>query len=162
MKVSAADLIPQSTTRNPPLSLKGRVTTFYARYKGHKLGPYYVRRWKENGKQMKEYVKPNDLLKIQAACEQNRQDRNARIARSRQVTNLSRNMSFLWRLMKRSRKAGYWPHEILHFVKIQEHGMSVSGCPPLRAISTFMAPLLTKWARQFAHSLPNESGVHLQ
>ena len=131
------------------LSLPGRVSAFFLNYKGRKLGPYYVRRWKEKGKAKKQYIQHEDLEQVQAACLRYQQDRNIKKARNLEVNNLIKNMAFMWHMKIRVKKgARLRIEDILHLGKIERSGMAISGTPKLRKPNHgFMAPLFAKWLR---------------
>ena len=142
----------ESKIENPKskISLPGRVSAFFLNYKGRKLGPYYVRRWKEKGKAKKQYIKHEDLEQVQAACLRFKQDRNIKKARNLEVNNLIKNMAFMWHMKIRVKKgARLRIEDILHLGKIERSGMAISGAPKLRKPNHgFMAPLFAKWLRK--------------
>ena len=69
--------------------LRGWVNRYYVVVGGKRLGPYFVRRWKQNGKLCKEYVELRDVKRVKAACERYREKRK----RERGVAWLYRNVA---------------------------------------------------------------------
>jgi hypothetical protein len=67
---------------------RGHVKVFSCYYKGKKLGPYYVRRWKIGKKLFKEYLKPKDVERVKPECQAHREGR-------KRVSNLLSNFEFL-------------------------------------------------------------------
>ena len=65
---------PKANSEQPTgEALRGWVNSYYIKMNGKRLGPYYVRRWKQNGKLHKEYVEARDLQRVKEACERYRQ-----------------------------------------------------------------------------------------
>jgi hypothetical protein len=153
---------PQATTEAAPstpqlAALKGRIAKFFLSYKGKKLGPYYCRRWKENGKTKKEYVSSKDLPRVQAAIDQYRSDRNYKLARNKQCNLLLTNMRFLWTMMQhRIPKKKLRVENLLHIGRIEKMGIYAPDCPKLRGPHNFMAPLVIK---MFKHVPPTGQEV---
>ena len=58
--------------------LPGAVCKQWRAYKGHRLGPYYFRFWRENGHLRKEYVRQSRLDGVRRACAAHRQERQER------------------------------------------------------------------------------------
>ena len=123
----------QPPALSPQPSKRGWVNCFYRYYKGRKLGPYYVRRWKENGKLCKEYVKPQDLERIRAECQLDREMEESMndAYRSREV--FMRNADFYFRMLRLFHRGKDMC--LLHaqfLTRLGMEGMRILGRPPLR------------------------------
>jgi len=137
----------------PLLTLPGRVSTFFTFYKGRKLGPYYVRRWKEHGKPKKQYVKPKDLERIKEACARHRFKRNEISKNLHHATNIGKNITFLLAMHRRAKNGALRVLDILHIDRIEKNGMATPGCPPLRSKWVFMAPLFANLMKNSIYGL---------
>src|SRR5438105_12463459 len=106
-----------------PHMLPGWVATYYVRYGEKREGPYYVRRWKRNRKLHKEYVKPGDLERVQAACRRNRERRHRQVQCGKELTAVAGNLNFLLRMVRRSRKGTLRPEDYRHLEILETHGI---------------------------------------
>jgi hypothetical protein len=55
--------------------IRGAVCVQWRIYKGKRLGPYYFRFWREDGKLRKRYIKRANLALTIAACRKDREER---------------------------------------------------------------------------------------
>ncbi len=120
--------------------LPGWVATFYVRYGCNREGPYYVRRWKKNGILHKEYVKPADLERVQAACQRHRERRQRQVQCGKDLTTVCGNLNFLLRMVRRSRKGTLRAEEYCHLEILETQGPKAPGRPKLRTPRSFMVP----------------------
>jgi hypothetical protein len=132
---------------SPPTPLRGWVNSYYRHYKGKKLGPYYVRRWKVNGKIRRQYLKPEDVEKVRAACEVNRDRRKS----GPKYRALLDNFRFQWRMILLFDR-GKEPRQDQkdYIVRLHQEGMYITGRPLYRP-RRFMVPSLSN----FVHLLPS-------
>ena len=87
-------------------SLPGAVVAQYRNVGGKTYGPYWVRVWREGGKVRKSYVRPHDVTRVRAACDEGRLDRK-RLARSRKELRSSLSeFAFVCRMLVRWSKRG--------------------------------------------------------
>ena len=117
-----------------PSPLKpGWINTYYRYYKGKKLGPYFVRRWKLNGKLHKEYVKPDQLEQVKAECQAHRQRALERRIVARQCRALIDNHIFLGKMYFGFEK-GKEPNKLQaeYIVRLHHEGLYISGRPRYR------------------------------
>src|SRR4051812_35100024 len=89
---------PAVNKEAPPI--RGWVSTFYRNYKGRRLGPYHVRRWKIGKKIHKEYIKPKNIEKVRAACQTHREIRKAGSEVTQWVANVEGNLSYGERMIR--------------------------------------------------------------
>ena len=135
---------PLPTTHEPPTTptTRGCVNAFYRYYKGRKLGPYFVRRWKVGRRVHKEYIKPENVEKVRAACAEYRE--TVRAAR-RQANKLIDNFSFLGNMMNRlDRGQTVRPDQAEYIERIAREGPFISGRPLYRPRRRFMVPNFSK------------------
>lgn len=132
---------PQSDDLRPQ---KGWVNAYYITVGGKKLGPYYARRWKENGKLHKEYVAEEDVERVKAACQLYRERRRRQRLIGRQFETVAGNLNFLWRMVKRSIKGTLRPDEKEHLQRLETQGIKAPGRPPVRVPYRFMVPFGVK------------------
>ncbi len=121
-----------TSPQNSALSLTGWISKEYIPFKGKKLGPYYVRRWKQNGKLHREYIKAADLEKVKAACENHRQKRIAERQCSKELSTITGNLTYLLKMVKRSIKGLLRPEDQDHLAILESKGPTTPGRPPLR------------------------------
>ena len=133
----------QSSTERVSLTLPGWVSCFFVTYNGRKIGPYYARCWKENGRQRKKYIRPADLEKVRVACEAHRQRRRAERDLGKEVTAISGNLNFLFRMTKRILKGQITEEDFVHMGRILGQGITAPGRPKLRRPRSFMYPSFT-------------------
>ncbi len=132
---------PQTDQTNTEPTLKGWITTYFRYHKGKKLGPYYIRRWKHNGKTFKEYIKLADLEKVKKACQANREKRQRQQLTSLRCQCLLRNFKLLCHVQTRLDNDQFVRPDLARHVEyITRNGPFVPGCPPLRRRRAFMAP----------------------
>ena len=113
--------------------LRGWVSTYYRYYKGKKLGPYYVRRWKECGKTFRQYIKPKDVERVKAQCQLNREYEFDLAERGRRIRRFIINGDFFLRiLLHLRRRKGAHPVHYAFYERIMQEGIYISGRPPLR------------------------------
>ena len=115
-----------------PTPKRGWVSTYYRNYKGKKLGPYYVRRWKVGKTLHREYVNAKDLERIQAECQAHREKKKREQGVSRWITNTWGNLEYLQRIAKWSEQGKLRPVDIAFFRRIQQEGYDIDGRPPIR------------------------------
>ncbi len=109
---------------------KGWINTFYRYYKGKKLGPYYVRRWKTGNKIHREYIKPKDIERVRAECLAYREKRTERRAATKRINTLLDNFGFLGRMLDNytSGKEPTGPQGE-YIKRLHEEGMHINGKP---------------------------------
>src|SRR5690349_6276646 len=150
----------QPSALSPQPLKRGWINTYYRYYKGKKLGPYYVRRWKHNGKTHKEYIKPKDLETVRSQCEAYRERRMRQLICAMECKALIDNHKFCHFMMIRCDKnLPIRPEWAAHIERIHQHGPFVPGRPRLRRKRVFMAPCVHK---EFANYLKNLGKVVLQ
>ena len=161
---------------------QGWVNCFYKTYKGKRLGPYYVRRWKSDGKLYKQYIKPQDVEHVRAECQSYRQSQKEFRESSRLCDRETANFDFLGKMLLR-----YDTGKIVtaameaYIVRIYHEGLQITGRPPMRRKiirrklkingktltrntlfelggikNPFMVPLLTKRKEKTSKSLANQ------
>jgi len=146
MHTMSADLnnLAQPVTGNPKPPIRGGVITAYRTYKGKRLGPYYFRKWKHNGKVYKEYIKPipspadgqemsrTDRLnaaveKVRTACQEAKQKR-------KDIYRLLDNHIFQGKMLDRfDRGKEIRKDQADYIVRLHQEGMFIDGRPPYRA-----------------------------
>jgi hypothetical protein len=117
---------PSNQASGNPATLKGCVNTFYRHYKGKKLGPYYVRRWKVGRKVYREYIKADQVERVKAACLAYREGRKG-------ITKFLNNFDFLGKMMGRydyGKPVTLAMEDYNRRLRIE--GMYIDGRPPLR------------------------------
>ena len=127
----------------PPLQpLRGWISKEFVTYNGRKLGPYFVRRWKVGGKLRREYVKFEDLERITAACQANRDKRKRQAETTRKLDNLIGNLNFLEKKANRLDRGIPLTDEDRAFIeRIEKEGYEISGRPSLRRPKYARIPL---------------------
>jgi hypothetical protein len=137
MNASSAQLLP------------GWISTFFVRYNGKKLGPYYARSWKADGKLRREYIRPGELERVRAACQRHRDKRKATIATTWEIKTLLGNLNYLSRTYRRSIKGLLRPEDQTFIDRLEKQGFRIPGRPSLRTVQpktgnrkpkTFMYP----------------------
>ncbi len=113
-------------------TLKGWVTSFYVRYGTKKLGPYYARTWKQNGKLKREYIKFEELEEVKAACQRHRERRQQLAKITRTYSQVAANLNFLFRMLKRSKRRKPRTDENHHLALLESQGLQVTTAPPIR------------------------------
>ena len=69
----------QTKTAKPlPNTLPGAVCEQWRERDGKRYGPYYFRFWREGGRLHKQYVKPDEVDAVRAACQRHREEGAAR------------------------------------------------------------------------------------
>lgn len=135
----------QAKQSNNPAPLKGWVNCFYRRYKGKRLGPYYVRRWKVGRKTYKQYIKPQDYEKVRAQCEAHRKRQKERREGDKRTQNLLDNWDFLGRMLTQADKGKRVRQDQEDYIRRLHHeGMFITGRPNYRAPRSFMVPKISK------------------
>jgi hypothetical protein len=125
-----ASTLPNPT--NPP-SLKGWVNSFYRHYRGKKLGPYHVRRWKVGRKLYKEYIKPQDVERVKAACQAHREKQRSKSEGARRTNNFVSNFAFMAKMLLLWEKGkDSTPAQYRYLQRIDEEGMFITGWPGTR------------------------------
>ena len=125
---------PRETPKNPPGEpLRGWVAQYFRRYKGRKLGPYYVRRWKVGNKLRKEYIKPQDVERVRAECLAYREASQRKREGARKCNTFIDNYSFLGRMMNKYEK-GKEPTRLEgeYILRLEREGMYITGKPRTR------------------------------
>lgn len=120
------------TIQTRPQRLRGWVNAYYVTVGGRRCGPYYARRWKQNGKLHKEYVAENDVQRTRDACERYRESRRRQRSVDIQFTTVSGNLNFLLRMAKRVIKGNIRPEDKDHLVRLDTLGIKAHGRPALR------------------------------
>lgn len=106
--------------------MRGCVITCYRQYKGKKLGPYYFRKWKVGRKVFKKYIKPADVEKVQAACQNTKQ-------RRKEINRFLDNADWLRRMCERyDRGKEATPEQETYIQRLHREGMHITGRPPFR------------------------------
>jgi len=82
-------------------SLPGWIDTFYRTYKGKRLGPYHVRKWRVGKKIKRQYIKAADLEAIRAACKSHKELRQERTLARHRHNRAIDNFNFLGAMMTR-------------------------------------------------------------
>ena len=137
-KPAVSELIAPAKPMPQP-GLRGWVATVYV--KGN--GPYYVRRWKQNGKLNRQYVKKKDLDRVRAACEANRQNRRRQIQAANTLATMTGNLTFYSRMFERALSGKLAIRKLVHLERIASDGLLAPNRPPLRRPSpskAFMVP----------------------
>ena len=118
---------------SPHPSKKGWINCFYRYYKGKRLGPYYVRRWKVNGKLHKEYIKPDQVEQAKAECQAHREQQLQGRIVARQCRALIDNHIVLGKMYFGYDK-GNEPNKLQaeYLVRLHEEGLFITGRPPYR------------------------------
>jgi hypothetical protein len=117
----------------PPSPLRGWVNTFYRHYNGKKLGPYHVRRWKVGRKIHREYVKPDQVEQVKAACLAYRERQRARKDHNRKLNIFIDNFNYLGAMMNRyDRGKVVTPAMEAYILRLNKEGMQIKGRPQLR------------------------------
>jgi len=122
----------QETITQQPLLMKGWVATFFVNKGGRKVGPYYTRNWKHQGKLYKEYIKQSDVQKIREACQANRERRKKQRALAHNLRSTIENINFVARLAKRSETQQLREEDLAHVEKLEREGYAAGGRPCLR------------------------------
>ena len=122
-----------ATTEYPylePAPKPGWINCFYRYYKGKRLGPYYVRRWKVNGKLHREYIKPDQLEQAKAECQAHRERQQRKREGERQGWNALHNWVFLGRMLTRL-DAGkeITRDQAAYILRIEREGILITGRP---------------------------------
>jgi len=99
----------------PATPLSGWIDTFYRTYKGKRLGPYHVRKWRVGKMIKRQYIKAKDLETIRAACQANKESRQQKVEARHRIVRSVENFNFLSTMMERMEKG-----RPLHFVQ-KEH-----------------------------------------
>ncbi len=118
---------PQPKTENQkPTTKRGSVNCFYRTYKGKRLGPYYVRRWKVGRKIHREYIKPQDVERVKAECQAYREGK-------RNISKMLDNFNFLGTMLNR-----YDANKLVtpamedYICRIYHEGIYITGRPQMR------------------------------
>jgi hypothetical protein len=105
---------------------RGWVNTYYRNYKGKRLGPYYVRRWKVGNKLHREYIKPADVERVKAECQAHREGR-------RNITRMLDNFNFLGNMLNRYDAGKVVTAAMENYIRRLHHeGMYITGRPLMR------------------------------
>jgi len=105
---------------------KGWVSTYYRHYKGKKLGPYYVRRWKVGRKIHREYIKPQDVERVKAECQAYREGR-------RNISRMLDNFNFLGNMLNRYDAGKVVTAAMENYIRrIHNEGIYITGRPQMR------------------------------
>jgi hypothetical protein len=116
-----------------PGTLKGWVNTFYRHYRGKKLGPYHVRRWKVGRKLYKEYIKPDQVERVKAACQAHREKQKSKSEGARRTNHFLSNAAFMWNMITLWEKGkDSTPAQYAYLQRIDEEGMFITGRPGTR------------------------------
>ncbi len=124
--------ITKKMTATQTTPLQGWVATYFVNKGGRKVGPYYTRNWKRNGKLYKQYIKASDVETIRAACQANRERKKRQRALAQNFTRTIQNLNFLERIAKRSETQPLRTEDYAHIDKIEQEGFAVEGRPKLR------------------------------
>jgi hypothetical protein len=125
---------PMNSTQHSALSsqasLRGWVNSFYRHYKGKRLGPYYVRRWKVGRKLHREYIKPQDVERIKAECAAHRERQQTKSEGARRTNNFVSNFAFMAKmLLLWERGKDSTPAQYAYLQRIDQEGMFITGWP---------------------------------
>jgi len=124
----SANLKPET----PLVPLRGWVSAFYVTVKGQPIGPYYARRWKENGKLHKQYIKHADVERVRSQCEANRQLRKKQLALNKDFRTFKGNFNYYFRILKRADKGKVTPEHYDHMRSLAFGDFFCPGRPALR------------------------------
>src|SRR5438874_7577915 len=120
--------MPTSTHQPRLTHLRGHVQSFFVKYDGHKLGPYYVRVWQQNGRRRKAYVPADMVEKVRAACDRHRNLCRRQRDQMAKLNNTIGNLNFLNRISKKANLIEELPPpEQDHLRRIQKEGVSAPG-----------------------------------
>ena len=120
----------QSATGNQKSSTKkGCVNTFYRYYKGKKLGPYYVRRWKVGRQLHKEYIKAKDVERVKAECKAHKEGKKEV---NRWLTNTIANLNYIEKMCKWEDQGRVRPCDHAYVRRLQTEGWDIDGRPRTR------------------------------
>jgi len=128
---------------------RGWISTTYRNYKGKKLGPYYVRRWKVGKKLHREYINAKDLKRVQAECDAYRAERREGQRIRRWVVNCCGNLNYVFRMCKWQELGKLRPQDHAYARRLKTEGFDIDGRPSIRSIKpqrNFVAPLIAKFA----------------
>ncbi len=133
LSASPRSSAPLRETPEKSTAQKGWVNCFYRYYKGKKLGPYYVRKWKVGRNVHKEYIKPADVERVKAQCQAYREMQRERKANRKRVSTFIDNWDYLGRMLNRydTNKPVYPQHEA-YIIRLHEEGMYITGRPRTR------------------------------
>ena len=130
---------------NPATPLKGWVNTYFRHYKGKKLGPYYVRRWKVGRRVFKQYIKPEDVEKVKAQCQAHRLESQRRKREGRRIVTFIDNYNFLGRIIDTwDRGKEIRKDQEAYALRLHNEGMYITGRPLYRPRRAFMVPKFSK------------------
>ena len=118
-----------STTHQPPSTKRGWINTYYRYYKGKKLGPYYVRRWKVGPKLYKEYVKPKDVERVRAECKAHKDAKKEVV---RWLNNTVANLNYIQKMVKWEDEGRVRPCDHAFISRLQKEGWDIDGRPRTR------------------------------
>ena len=113
--------------------LRGRVQKFYTYRNGRKRGPYYVRCWKENGKQKRVYVRLAKVAEVRAACKLHKQWVAEQKKVEESIAIQVANFNFYLRMASRvDRNKPSTPEQVAHIEALARRGFLKAGRPTLR------------------------------
>lgn len=116
---------------------KGWINCFYKTYKGKKLGPYHVRRWKQHGRLYKEYIKPQDLERVKAECQAHKERKKKGSEISRWLNNTIGNLNYVDRMAKWAEQGRLRPEDKAFLTRIEQEGFAIDGRPKIRQNTFF-------------------------
>jgi hypothetical protein len=121
--------------------MKGWVTATYRHYKGNRLGPYYFRKWKVGSKIHKEYIKPDQVERIKAACQTHREKQATQREHTKRLNRQIDNWCFLGNMCLRcDRGLGIRPDQEAYAIRLRDEGMFIAGRPLYRPRRVFGVP----------------------
>ena len=121
--------------------LKGWVVATYRTYNGKKLGPYYFRKWKVGCRTRKQYIKPQDVERVKAACQAHRERKKQLVEGGRRCAIFIDNADFLGRMCLRYDKGKEVTTEQEEYiVRLTQEGMHITGRPLYRPRRVFGSP----------------------
>jgi hypothetical protein len=138
--------LPSNPATHDQAIKKGWVTASYRHYKGKKLGPYYFRKWKLGRKTYKQYIKPEDVERVKAACQANRDRRKTLQAGGKKYGAFVDNFRFLGRMNRRfDHHKGVRKDQAEYIVRLHTEGMYITGRPPYRPRRLFGVPAFSNF-----------------
>ena len=166
-------LLPINSSPPPPVQpssppLPGWVSTIYITQAGNRRGPYYVRKWKKKGKTHREYIKPQDLERVRAACKAHREIQARKRLKIREFNIGVDNFNFLCRMGIALDKGPIHFIHAAHIIRIHQQGITTLHRPKLRKLRPHgfraLAPCRKArggkgWVRGFRGSQGSPAGI---
>jgi len=141
---------PNAQRQTPNASpLQGWVVCSYRTYKGKKLGPYYFRKWKVAYRTHKQYIKPEDVERVKAACQVYREQQKQIKEGDRRCRIFIENWDFLGKMCLRYQKGKKVTKEQEEYIlRLHKEGMHITGRPLFRPRRLFGVPTFSNYFRK--------------